>query len=344
LTGAFLPDILLRQVPQQVIARVSSGECRVYGSIVRSMVTGRIVGHLQETAGLTNLAGGLLMAPVSLPLQVGGLAVDAVGHTVSYVQNEQIKAGIELLQSMQLASLAVGTIAIGVSVAGFAVLSKKLSRLEAKVDELEPMLREIGSVVNAIRADQISEQFVRLRTALEQLDEGWLLADPVGQWRHVAAEAHSLANQFHRRSMDLLDTGPAALPLAEPMVEALALAASARVTARMASGDDVAALSAARDGAESLMEIDERVRPAESAFALLSADSDPGTAEWNKALQSTAEGLKPAVEAMRARTEAASATCLTLSELHARQISCREWLDSARAEMDEPLLFLDADA
>jgi hypothetical protein len=112
----------------------------------------------------------------------------------------------------------------------------------------------------------------------------------------------------------------------------------------MASGDDVAALSAARDGAESLMEIDERVRPAESAFALLSADSDPGTAEWNKALQSTAEGLKPAVEAMRARTEAASATCLTLSELHARQISCREWLDSARAEMDEPLLFLDADA
>lgn len=338
-----LSDVLLREVPQRLVTGVSSGELKVYGSIIRSVVTGRVVGHLQETSALTNIAASVLMAPASLPLQAGGLMIDAVGHSVSYVQNEQIKAGIEVLQSMQLANLALGAASIGVSVAGFAVLATKLSRVEAKVEQLEPKLVEIQHTVQVIRADQIAEDFVRLRTALEQLDEGWILPDPVAQWRHVAAEAHYLANQFQRRAAELLDTGPTTILLAEPMTEALSLASSARVTARMAAGDDAAALAAASDGAKSLYELGQRVRPAEAAIAMVPAEAEPATANWGSRVASIAEELAPTVDAYRGREQAAAATCLTLSELEARQITGREWLVAARDEEHAPLLCLAAD-
>jgi hypothetical protein len=335
-----LSEVLLREVPERLVAGVGSGELKVYGSIIRSMVNGRVVGHLQETSGLANLAGNMLMAPASLPLQGGGLVLDAVGHSVSYVQNEQIKAAIELLQSMQLASLALGAASIGVSVAGFAVLSRKLGRVEAKVEQLEPKLQEIQGTVRAIRSDQLAEDFVRLRTALEQLDEGWILPDPVAQWRHVAAETHYLANQFQRRAIELLESGPAAVSLAEPLTEALALAAGARVSARMAAGDDAAALAAATDGAKSLSEVGQRVRLAEAAMAMVPAEVSPGTIEWGSQLDSIAEKLKPVAQGYRSREQAAAATCMTLSKLEGRQIGCREWLEAARDENEAPLLCL----
>ena len=335
-----LAGILLREVPEHLAAGVSSGEFRVYGSIIRSLTSGRIVGHLQETAALADMASTLLAAPASLPLQAGGLTIDAIGHSVSYVQNEQIKAALAVVKSMQAANLALGAAAIGISIAGFAVLSKKLNRVEQKVDSLDSKLDQLAGKIELIRRDRIAEDFARLRTALEQLDEAWLLGDPVGQWRLVANEAHFLANQFYRRAAELGEIDASNIALAEPFVEALAIAANARLTARMAANDDAASQRAAEDGAAALATLGEGVQLGKSALAAVDRRIAPATPEWSAALEVAADGLRPTVEQSRMREAAAAATCLTIETLRERQIPGRMWLEAAREEQEAPLLCL----
>jgi hypothetical protein len=339
-----LEGVLLRQVPEELASAVTSGECRVYGSIIRSLTSGRIVGHLQETSALANMAGSFLTAPVSLPLQGASLAVDAVGHSISYVQNEQIKAALAAVQSMQVADLALGAGAIGVSVAGFAILSRKLSRIETNVEALDAQLGELSKSVELIRRDQIGEDMVRLRTAIEQLDEGWVLTHPTAQWRRVANEAHFLANRFHGRVRELLELPSTHLTTADPFLEAFALASNVRISARMAANDDAAARRAAEESATAQTNLSDKIRLGEAALAAVLGKAVPGTIEWNSSLELAADELRPIVEQVRRRTTAAAATCLTLEELNARQIGGHAWLKAARDEQDSPLLFMSAAA
>lgn len=335
--------LLLRQVPEHLLARVSSGELKVYGSIIRSLTSGRIVAHLQETSALAHAAGSLLSAPASLPLQGANLAIDAVGHSVSYAQNEQIKSAVSMLQSMQVLDLALGVAAIGVSVAGFAILSKKLARTEAKVEALHSRLDELARGIELIRRERLTEDFVRLRTAIEQLDEAWVLTDGATQWRQVANEAHFLANQFARRAGELLDAAPADLPAIDPFLEALALSANIRITARMAADDDAAARLAARDGAAALSVIGERLRLGEAALSTIGGQVPGGTTAWSDRLAIVSDEYRPLVDCARAREAAAAATCLTIEELGKQGISTRVWLETAREEHESPLLCVAAD-
>ena len=58
---ADLTSVLLREIPPVLIKGVQTGEFAVHGSDIRSLATGRIVAHLQETSGLASLAGKLLL-------------------------------------------------------------------------------------------------------------------------------------------------------------------------------------------------------------------------------------------------------------------------------------------
>lgn len=333
-----IASLILREVPDQLLSGVGTGEYKVYGSIIRSVANGRIVGHLQETSGLVNVAGKALSGGVP----GFGTAVDLAGHTVSYVQNEQIKAAVNVVQNLQIANLAVSAAGIGVSVAGFAVLAAKIGRVEAKVDALGDRLDAITRGVAFLKRDRIAEDFTRLRTAMQMLDEAWLLGDPLPQWRHVAEEAIFLCNQFERRALELLDDNAGPI-VVEPFLEAVAFASSARVQARLASGEDAVARKAAADGAEALMRAGDRLRLGRTAVSVALRGVAPvGTQDWCDALDAVANALRDSVAGMRAREAAAVGSALTLEELERQGISGRAWLEKARAETDAPLLFLQA--
>lgn len=333
-----IASLLLREVPAHLLSGVETGGYKVYGSIIRSVANGRIVGHLQETSGLTNLAGKALSGGVP----GFGTAVDLAGHTVSYMQNEQIKAAVNLVQNLQIANLAVSAAGIGVSVAGFAVLAAKIGRLEAKVDALGNRLDAIARGVEFLKRDRIAEDFTRLRTAAQMLDEAWLLSDPLPQWRLAAEEAIFLSNQFERRTLELLSDTPDPIA-AEPFLEALAFASSARVQARLASGEDAVARNAAKEGALTLARAGDRLRLGQAAVAgALQAAVPVGTKNWSDALDAEAKALRDGVAGARAREAAAVGSALTLEELRLQGISGRAWLEEARAETEAPLLFLPA--
>ena len=338
--AATLSEVLLRQVPEHLMAGIRSGEVKVYGSIIRSVVSGQIVGHLQETSGFAKLGGIALAAPASVPLAGVGLAVDLVGQGVNYVQNEQIKAALDVVQNLQVANLTLGVVGIGVSVAGFAVLSAKINRIEASVDAMADRLTQLASGADWLRHDRIAEDFTRLRTLAEQMDEGWTLMNPASQWRQVATEAHSLANVFERRASGFAND-PADLLAVEPFVEALALAASLRVSARLASGEDAAAGAAADEGAKCLIALGEHVSLSAAALRQMSTDKAiVGSRDWGASLNDRVEALRPVISLRRQRELAAVSTSLTLAELRQQLIPGRAWLESARSENDEPVICL----
>ncbi|WP_067107871.1 hypothetical protein [Sphingopyxis granuli] len=321
-----LAHVVLREVPAELLAGVASGQYRVAGSIIQSVSSGRVVGHLQETSAISSL---LNFSPLSLPQ----MAIDAV----SVVQNEQIKAAISIVQSLQIANLVASGMGIGVSVAGAAILAKRIARVEEKVDAILPNLAAIVRGLEAMRVERITEDFTRLRTLVGQVEEAWLPSASQREWIAIARDAHFLADSFERRAREL---GAASDVLnTEPLVEAFALASGLRVTARMASCQDDMAREAASSRALTLVQLGEAIQLAPLALAHAPMET-AGTSTWLDLLGQKADDLRSTVARVREREIAAAGTAETLHELARQGVSGREWLDTAKSEGHNPLLFL----
>jgi hypothetical protein len=323
--------VLLRQIPQQLMAGIVAGDYRVAGSVIQQVQTGRIVGHLQETSALAGLAA-------SGPPGIALAGLELVGQGVAIVQNEQIKAGIELLKSLQLAGLALTGVGIGVSIAGTALLAYRIGRLEAKVNQLMPAVGEIARGIEALKAEHIAADLTRLRTLADQVEEAWLPSATTAEWTAIAREAHFLADSFERRAQGLhSDNDPL---VREPFIDAFALASSLRVTARMAAGQDDMARQAASARATTLVTLGAPVQLVKMVMRAVTTVPDPETPHWKAQLDKQVTDARTAVEIVRSREVAAAASFETLAALERQQIRGRDWLEASRNEMEQPLLLL----
>ena len=206
---------LLREVPRHLLAHVASGQYQVYGSIIRSSNSGKIVGHLQETSRFVSLlSSGSLVLP------------QAAFGAISVVQNEQIKNAVAVVQSLQIANLALSGLSIGVSIAGTAILARRIAHVEQMVETILPELTAVRREIEGLRIARISEDFTRLRTLADQIEEAWLPSATEADWRTIAQEAHFLADSFERRARDASDASNAFA--AEPFVDAFVLAVWSR--------------------------------------------------------------------------------------------------------------------
>lgn len=324
-----LAGVLLRQVPPDLIAGVEAKTLKVFGSVIKSVSTGNVVGHLQETSVLTQLMAN---GPMALP----GL----VGDAISVVQNEQIKTAISVVQSLQLANLAMSAASIGVSIAGTAVMLRKLAVVESKLDALEPQLARITAGVQALRRDRIAEDFSRLSTLLAQLDECWCLANPEAEWRAIARDAHFLADNFSRRAREVSSESDDPL-LSIPFIDAFAIASSTRTTARLASEDSRAALEAAQTSTMNLIDLGQGIQLGSLVMSrVLAHDAEMGSPAWTQRIDETENEIRPIVTGLRDREAAAASNVLTIAHLLERGFSGREWLAVARGEHESPLLYL----
>lgn len=327
-----LSGVLLRQIPPELIAGVEAKTLEVFGSVIKSASTGQVVGHLQETSALTQLMAN---GPMALP--------SLVGDAISVVQNEQIKTAISVVQSLQLANLATSAASIGVSIAGTAIMLRKLAVVESKVEALEPHLAKITAGVQALRRDRIAEDFSRLSTLFAQLDECWSLANPEAEWRAIARDAHFLADNFGRRAREVRSESDEPL-LSVPFIDAFAMASSMRTTARLASEDSKAALEAAQTSTMSLIGLGQGIQLGALVMSqVLAHDAEMGSPAWTHRIDGTENELRPIVRGLRVQEIAAASNVLTIKHLLEREVSGREWLAAARAELESPLLYLPAD-
>ena len=133
-----------------------------------------------------------------------GASLEVLAQGVSVVQNEHIKATLKFLETLQFANLAATGVSIGVSVAGTALLLHRISRIQAKVDDIARSLNDIASKIEDLRQDKITDDFTRLNTLSNQVEEAWLPSSTPEDWKAIARDAHFLAEKFQRRAFDLV--------------------------------------------------------------------------------------------------------------------------------------------
>jgi outer membrane murein-binding lipoprotein Lpp len=339
--GSIAGNILLRQVPSALAAGVSSGEYRVYGSIIRSVSTGRVVAHLQETGGVARLLGS---APSMSPLTM-------MSSGIHIVQGEQIKAGVrhvqegvDQLQQLGLANLALSGVGIGISVAGFAVIAAKINRLASQVDELKDRIAELSEQVKDLHEDIVLRDFDNLRAAAKDMDEIWLLESDGAakmRWHTLAKSLLDMSELFRRRASRILAKGPGAVAAAEPHLDALALASGLRVASLAAAGEERAAQIAARGCGREIEALTGTIGAADLARERLrEAKVRMVTQEWRSALEGAIVEVAPSAERLRQREASAATLGAPLKELEERGIPARDWLAAARQEEDVPVVLM----
>ena len=144
--------VVERCIPARLLDAFLSGQLRVEGGILRWLDgtgRGRIAGHLTEGWDLAQkVQSGSPLDPSQLLAAVG---------------NAQMAA--------QLAT-GIGVLNLGVSVAGFAMIARRLDRIADSILVLQDGLRQVGADAAWLRTDRMHELRAEARTALDLADRG----------------------------------------------------------------------------------------------------------------------------------------------------------------------------
>jgi hypothetical protein len=145
-----------------------------YGAILKNVDTGRIVGHLKETGEMGRLLSNLPIAPVVNSLNPISITADIIFKAVNTAQINNVQKSIEQVQqsleALQLTTniAAVSSIAtLGVSVAGFAVVTSKLNKIGSKLDGVADSIAVIRKALEKSAIQWEAMSTARLQRAAE---------------------------------------------------------------------------------------------------------------------------------------------------------------------------------
>lgn len=344
--GALVGQIFLRAVPDGLVQGVLSGQYRVFGSVIREAANGRIAGFLQEAPSLASMLLNGASAGHSGALAEAGLSV------VQIAQNEVIRRGVgriedavALLGPLGVANLAVNATGIGVTIAGFAVMSAKIEGVKQAVHGLADQIETVSTKIDALQRDAIDVDFAELKSLSKSFDEAWQLGGDaaVRRWHDVARGALSQQSRFELRADRALSGNTQQYLEADPFLDAVSLASALRVAALAACDESSAARDAGADGARSIERLTGGLGLADLSLAVLAKTSaQPGTQDWTLAQAAANQSMRPMALKIRQREAAAITRAAPLAALEDRSIRPREWLEAARSETSSPVLFMPA--
>ena len=99
--------------------------------MVRDVASGKGVAFLQETSVIQNsISKALGLTSGFMPL---GMAVNAVQDTVTISKLNAIQSSLGIMQAMQIGTLALSGLNLGVSIIGFAILYQKLGQINEQL-------------------------------------------------------------------------------------------------------------------------------------------------------------------------------------------------------------------
>lgn len=344
--GALAGQIFLRELPEHLLKGVASGEYQLFGSVVREVANGQIVGFLQEAAPLAPMAvSGALGGPLGI--------VQAAASGLELVQNEAMRAGIArleeavgVLQHLGAASVALSATGLGVSIAGFAIMSAKIDCVQRAVHDLSDQLEIVSAKIDALQRDAIDVDFAELKSLSKSFDEGWQLAADAAsrRWQDVARGALSQQSRFELRAARALSGASPSYRGADAFLDAISLASALRVAALAACDEPTAASEAAADGARSIERLTGGLGLADLTREAMAANTAlPGSLSWTLAQAVANQDMRPVALKIRQREAAAITRAAPLVALEARSIRPHAWLEAARSESNLPVLFMPSD-
>lgn len=335
---------MLYKVPEDFLQAVTQGEAEVIGAVIKETVSGRIMGHMQQTSAGQNF---LIRALQGLPGAAGG-EFSPLGMLTAY-QNYQIgqkieglRQGVELLKGLQIGTLALSGINLGVSIAGFAMV---LSRLRAMEGQLDNLMISVAAVTEDRREDD-------LRSLLGELMDKLGRADDLLSLKDLSRMADGLVDGFGRLSgqFEMIFRRDGAVHALETLsaqkLERLWIAAAALrlcqdSTLRLLFLMDELeyARRFANRQAGSLLDLFDTFRPEEYSRLMT-----PVSEDWQQTLADRAEMRKRCMilsDGLRGGVEGVAGQGALAQSLLDGGISGRRWLEAAEAEQEAPFQFLE---
>lgn len=158
---------------------------------VSDAVTGQFVGALVPTSDLAKQLATLPMQP--------HLAASMISQTAELSKLQPLLATLQLTSTVgALASVAT----LGVTCVGFAVVLRRLDRMDAKLDELLGSVAALKEAVDGIRTHMETLSLARIRAAGQCLDRA-LAADTAAKRNELASRARDLFQEAKAHYLEL---------------------------------------------------------------------------------------------------------------------------------------------
>lgn len=179
-------------LPTQFLQGIANGDIVRYGAILKDADTGRIVGHLQESGIAQSLLSQTISSATS-PLSFISSIANTGSSIYTAAQVHQLKAMMETLQALQVATLGVSLIGVGVSVAGFLYMRKRFNSLDSRVEKLIDAVK-VG-FENQEKAG-FRQQMSRTKSLVQRAELAKSMLDPAKEYKEVAAQLADQAAFF----------------------------------------------------------------------------------------------------------------------------------------------------
>jgi len=137
-------DKIPMQIPEQFLSRILSGELVRHGTVLKDAVSGQIIGHLKEAGSFGAVMSQLPITPLGFLSESVNLAV----NIKQSIQLSKIQQAITALQVTANIGAVASVASMGISVAGFAVVMKRLKRVETKLDSVAGDIQSIRKVLD----------------------------------------------------------------------------------------------------------------------------------------------------------------------------------------------------
>ena len=179
-------------LPLRFLPGLASGDIVRYGAILKEAGTGRILGHLQESGIAQSLLSQALSSATS-PLSLASSVVNTGSSIYTAIQVRQLKAMMETLQALQVATLGVSLVGVGVSVAGFLYMRKRFNSLDGRLDRL---IDAVEAGFENLERSGFRQQMSRTKSLVQRAELARSMIDPPKEYKEVAAQLAEQAAFF----------------------------------------------------------------------------------------------------------------------------------------------------
>ncbi len=214
-------------IPSKFLADVQTGAVEQVGALLKNAATGKIVGHMQETGAMQQIASKVLdLNPVSSFAQIG---LDATNTALAVRADRKLTALTDMVgsvQTMQMVTLASSVAGIGVTVASTLVI---LNRLKGISEGLNAVSEKIDALPKEWRELDLKKTLSDVQTQLERLEEIETRKNAKPVVEKVEENLHSAFNRLHRGAMTVMAEITIDGQLLQQLLAGLALSGGAQI-------------------------------------------------------------------------------------------------------------------
>ncbi len=317
-------------VPAQFLAQLNAGELARYGTILKDVADGRIVGHLQQTGVFDHVLGNAVSG-LGQVVQSGVNPINMLTGFATVAQNHQIKGQLTALtdmvgslQTLGLVSSVASVAGIGVTVASTAILMQRIKKIDTSIGRL---VGQIAGIADHLKKTDLHKALHKVNDTMEKLAEAPFRKSAAGTRKVLDNVEEDLRSGFNELitgarvviNLEVLDE-----ELLRTLLAGLATCAAAQSKTLVWLDEVSVAGMRAKTHTQKLNEL-ARLIPMDVMLGKLGGDAD------------AAARLSTDMRELRAVAASRPSFCERLSQL---EISGPDFLEQTQERDDAPVLVL----